>query len=220
MDTVPSLEVRDLDVSYTGLTLFSGFNLVIPRGESVALVGPSGVGKTTLLNAILGVVRPTAGSIFVDGEEITALKGDRLAEARGTRLGVVFQNGELFGELTPIENVALPMLIVGRPREEAVVRATEVLYKLGVPTDRDSCEQLSGGERQRTALARALVNEPALIVADEPTGSLDPATRDSVCEVIFAAPKTWGCGLLIATHDPVASARADHTVELTRISMP
>lgn len=210
----PVLELSDVRVAVGGRTILSGVHLHVGRGESVAVVGPSGVGKTTVLNCVLGTVRPTAGVVRVDGVDVAGLRRAALASLRAERIGVVFQHGELLGELTPVENVALPALIAGRPRDEAVTRATALLTSLGVPTERAAADQLSGGERQRTALARALVNEPAVVLADEPTGSLDPRTRDDVADVLFDAPGRWGCGLLVVTHDPAIAARADRVVNL------
>ncbi len=213
-DHIP-LDLSGLDISMGGRRLFSSLRLRVLQGESVAVLGESGVGKTTLLNAILGTVRPDAGSIVVDGQEVIGLKHARLARLRAQSVGIVFQHGELLGELTPVENVALPGLIAGQPRDAAVARASDLLKSFGVPLDRELSDQLSGGERQRTALARALVNEPALLLADEPTGSLDTDTRDRVAEVLFAAPRRWGCGLVVVTHDREVAARADRQVTLS-----
>lgn len=212
------LQILGLGVSIAERSLFSALNLRVLQQESVAVIGESGAGKTTLLNTILGTVRPDAGSIVVDGQEVVGLKHARLARLRADSIGIVFQHGELLGELTPVENVALPALIAGRPRESAVARASSLLDILGVPLDREMSDQLSGGERQRTALARALINEPALLLADEPTGSLDAYTRDRVADVLFEAPQRWGCGLVVVTHDRDVAARADRQVTLSTFS--
>lgn len=212
------LQILGLGVSIAERSLFSALNLRVLQQESVAVIGESGAGKTTLLNTILGTVRPDAGSIVVDGQEVVGLKHARLARLRADSIGIVFQHGELLGELTPVENVALPALIAGRPRESAVARASSLLDILGVPLDREMSDQLSGGERQRTALARALINEPALLLADEPTGSLDADTRDRVADVLFEAPQRWGCGLVVVTHDRDVAARADRQVTLSTFS--
>jgi lipoprotein-releasing system ATP-binding protein len=215
MDMI-ALDVQGLSVDLGGRRVLDAVDVQVERGESVAIVGPAGTGKTTLLNCVLGTVRPRTGRVVVADHDMTGLSQTRLARLRAEHLGVVFQHGELLGELTPVENVALPALIVGRPREQAVARAIELLEALGVPTDREVTDHLSGGERQRTALARALVNEPSLVLADEPTGSLDPAIRDRVADVLFDTPARWGCGLLVVTHDPLISARADRIVHLER----
>lgn len=211
-----ALDVQGLSAELGGRPVLRAVDVQVARGESVAIVGPSGTGKTTLLNCVLGTVRPQGGRVLVAGQDVSRLDQARLARLRAEHLGVVFQHGELLGELTPVENVALPALIVGRPREQAVARATELLEAFGVPTDRDVTDHLSGGERQRTALARALVNEPTLVLADEPTGSLDPAIRDRVADILFDTPARWNCGLLVVTHDPLVSARADRVVHLER----
>lgn len=214
MNVATALEVNALSAAVGQRQVLTDFDLVVAAGETVAIIGPSGVGKTTLLNCILGTVRPSSGKIWVGGEQVTGTSDARLARIRAEKLGVVFQHGELLSELSPVENVALPALINGCPRENAVARATELLHILGVPLDRETVDELSGGERQRTALARALVNKPTAILADEPTGSLDPGTRDRVADVIFGAPARWGCGLLVVTHDPAIAARAHRVVEL------
>jgi lipoprotein-releasing system ATP-binding protein len=214
----PVLEVEQLDVTLGGATILRGLSLDLHRGESIAIIGPSGVGKTTLLNCILGTVRPQGGTIRVADTNVVGLRGRALAQLRASRIGIVFQHGELLGELSPVENVALPALIAGRPRNEAVARATALLGAFAVPQDREAADQLSGGERQRTALARALVNEPTVVLADEPTGSLDPAIRDNVADVLFGAPKQWECGLLVVTHDPAIAARADRVVDLSAMN--
>lgn len=202
------LRLSSLSASFGSRVLFSHLDLSLERGESLALVGPSGVGKTTLLNCILGVVRPSSGRILVAGEDVTALKGHSLARLRSSHIGMVFQSGELIGELSPLENVAIAGLIAGNPRSQAFARAHDLLEAFGVPLQRATCEELSGGERQRTALARALANRPSVVLADEPTGSLDPETRDRVADVLFASPVEWGCALVVATHDPEIASRA------------
>lgn len=211
-----ALDVQGLSAELGGRPVLTAVDVHVERGESVAIVGPSGTGKTTLLHCILGTIRPRSGRLLVAGQDVSALNQASLARLRAEHLGVVFQHGELLGELTPVENVALPALILGRPRDEAVARATELLEALGVPTDRKVTDHLSGGERQRTALARALVNEPTLVLADEPTGSLDPEIRDRVADILFDVPGRWGCGLVVVTHDPAVSARADRIVLLEK----
>jgi ABC-type lipoprotein export system ATPase subunit len=182
------------------------------------VVGPSGSGKTTLLNAVLGAVTPDAGSIRVNGVDVARCGRKEIARLRANVIGVVFQHGELIGELTPVQNVVLPALIAGRDKELSITRAIELLDSLGVPTGRTAVDQLSGGERQRTALARALINEPAVILADEPTGSLDSETRDSVAQILFSAPAIWGCGLIVVTHDDTVAARADSVLNISPIA--
>ena len=214
------LDIASLSASFGSRVLFSGLDLVLSRGRSAALVGPSGVGKTTLLNCILGVVRPDDGRILVSGKDIAGLAEKDLARMRSSDLGMVFQSGELIGELSPLENVAVAALIAGDSRKDAFSRGRELLQAFGVPMERQTCDELSGGERQRTALARALAHRPSVILADEPTGSLDPHTRDRVADVLFAAPSEWGCALLVATHDPEIAGRADHRLDLGMAQRP
>lgn len=215
----PALDIVALGVAHSGREVFAGLDLRVQPGESVALVGPSGAGKTTLLNVVLGTVRAQTGTVRVAGQDVTGASVATLARLRTSSIGIVFQHGELIGELSPVENVALPALIAGRERGEAVAAAEELLAALEVPTERRTADELSGGERQRTALARALVNRPALILADEPTGALDPQTRDRVAMVVFGAPARWGCGLLVVTHDPQIAARADRVANLSAIAL-
>lgn len=209
-----SLVVSGLAVRFGQRTLFAGVDFTVDAGEAVAVVGPSGSGKTTLLNCVLGSVRPDTGSIRISGAEVVGLGAKKLAALRARHLGVVFQHGELLGELTAVENVALAGLVARRGRAEAISRATALLSALGVPQDDVTADELSGGERQRTALARALVNQPTVVLADEPTGSLDPGTRDQVADTFFAAPGQWGCALVVVTHDPAIACRADRVLEI------
>ncbi len=176
-------------------------------------MGSSGSGKSTLLSCVLGLVRPDAGSIAVRGVEVTGLRRRRLAEYRRTSIGMVFQSGELLPELTPVDNVALAALLAGTARGTAYRRAAELLRDLGVP-DGVPTDRLSGGEHQRTAVARAVINSPALVLADEPTGALDAAARANVADLLFDLPQRQGCGLLVVTHDQEVAARADRLLTL------
>jgi ABC-type lipoprotein export system ATPase subunit len=211
------LEVSGLALQFGGRELFEGFDLVLRSGESVAVVGPSGAGKTSLLNVVIGTLAPAAGRVAVCGQSVLGASRKQVARIRSQLLGIVFQHGELIGELTPVENVMVPGLLAGQGAAEARERAETLLRHFGVPLEAADADEISGGERQRTALARALMNEPALVLADDPTGALDGSTRDQVADVLFAAPQDWGCGLVVVTHDPVIAARADRVVELGRI---
>ncbi|MFB7472966.1 ABC transporter ATP-binding protein [Kitasatospora sp. NPDC056184] len=197
-----------------GRSLFNGVELEVTRNESVAVSGASGSGKSTLLMCVLGLIRPDAGRVEVEGADLARLRGRALARYRSHHIGMVFQTGELLPELSPLENVALAALLGGRQREEAYRRAAHLLEELGVPNNDTRTAALSGGERQRTAVARALVNEPALLVADEPTAALDPDNRDSVCDLIFSLPKSRGCALVVVTHDKAVAAYADRQLVL------
>ncbi|MET9673046.1 ABC transporter ATP-binding protein [Streptomyces sp. NPDC006482] len=210
----PVLHVRGLGYAVGGRRLFESLSLEVRAGESVAITGPSGSGKSTLLSCVLGLIRPDTGAVEVAGTDITALRGSPLARHRSRHIGMVFQFGELLPELSPVDNVALAALLAGTSRRDAYSRAVSLLEELGVPPTKSS-EHLSGGERQRTAVARALINSPALLLADEPTGALDAGTRDRVADLLFDMPARHGCGLLVVTHDHEIARRADRALAVT-----
>lgn len=214
-DHPTALEMTALDYSIGGRTLMSGLELRLSAGESVSVMGPSGSGKSTLISCALGLLKPDAGSVRVAGAELSALNRRQLAEHRRSHIGVVFQFGELLPELTPVENVALAALLSGAGRRTAYEEAAGLLRELGVPESNAATATLSGGERQRTAVARALVNKPRLLLADEPTGALDAANRDSVADLLFSVPSRWDCALLVVTHDAEVAGRADRTLALS-----
>ncbi|MER8001135.1 ATP-binding cassette domain-containing protein [Streptomyces sp. NPDC095613] len=212
----PVLRIRGLCHDIRERKLFGSVDLAVRSGESVAVVGPSGSGKSSLLSCVLGLLVPRAGSVRVAGEEITRMKAKELARVRSGSIGMVFQSGELLSELSPTENVALAALLARTGNGSgagALRRAEELLDELGVPR-RGRTEELSGGERQRTALARALINSPALLLADEPTAALDSDTRDLVAASLFGLPRRRSCGLLVVTHDMRVAQRADRVLRL------
>ncbi|MFC8453706.1 ABC transporter ATP-binding protein [Kitasatospora sp. NPDC057223] len=209
------MRAEGLQYEIAGRSLLAGIDLELAGGESVAVSGPSGSGKSTLLMCALGLVRPTAGRLRVAGVDITRLRSQALARHRRNHIGVVFQAGELLPELSPVENVALAALLSGQSRTQAYAQATSLLAELGVPHGETPTSRLSGGERQRTALARALINRPTLLLTDEPTGALDTGNRDSVCDLLFSLPDRWGCALLVVTHDKSVADRADRHLVLT-----
>ncbi|MGB9756948.1 MAG: ABC transporter ATP-binding protein [Candidatus Bipolaricaulaceae bacterium] len=182
-----------------------GVDLRVAGRDFLALMGPSGSGKSTLLH-ILGLLdRPTAGKVLWAGEDVTKLDGGRLAELRGRRIGFVFQMFNLVPNLTALENVELPLIFLGLPPRERRRRAEEALMRLGLGDRlRHRPNQLSGGQQQRVALARALVTDPALLIADEPTGNLDSATGREILG-IFADLNKQGRTIVLATHDPEAA---------------
>lgn len=209
------LRLAELSARYGRRAVFENVDLTLAAGETVALIGPSGVGKTTLLTIVLGLLSPATGSVSVAGESLTGARAAQRTAIRRRHVGVVFQHGELLPQLTPKENVAMPMLLDGTAPGAAFDRAADLLRRLGVADVAMASNRLSGGERQRTALARALATAPRLIVGDEPTGSLDGATRDAVADELFAHAADSGAGLLVVTHDPAIAARADRTALLT-----
>ncbi|MFD8978891.1 ABC transporter ATP-binding protein [Streptomyces sp. NPDC059564] len=212
---VPSLTVHGLSCRVGNRQLLEGAELEVGAGESVAVMGPSGSGKSTLLACALGLVKPQRGSVCVAGTDITKLSQRGLARHRREHMGVVFQFGELLPELTPVENVAMAALLAGVPHTQAYADAGSLLAELGVPGDRTPTSQLSGGERQRAAVARALINKPAVLLADEPTGALDTRNRDSVAQLLFSVPRRWNCALLVVTHDVEIAKRADRCLVLS-----
>lgn len=210
----PALRLTDINVRFGDRVVLDRVTLSVEPGTSVAIMGRTGSGKSTLLSCVTGLLRPTHGTVELAGENLATLSAAALASHRRTTLGVVFQHGELLPALSVIENVALPALLEGEAWETASTRASAMLDRLGVPTAGQGSMHLSGGERQRAALARALVNSPRLLVADEPTGALDAETREDVCALVYAQPQATGCALLVVTHDPAVAARADQTFRL------
>ena len=209
----PALQITGLARAYDSTPVFADVQLTLARGEFVALLGESGVGKSTLLNCIAGLDEADAGSIQVDGIEVSGLAEPDLARLRRERLGFVFQAFHLLPHLSVAENVALPLLLLGRPDE---TRVATLLAHVGLPgLGARSPAQLSGGQLQRVALARALVHRPALILADEPTGNLDPATAERMLDVLVAQVRAEQAACLLVTHSAAAAARADRVLRLT-----
>ena len=191
-------------------------NLYINQGEFVGLIGKSGSGKSTLLNMIGGIDRPTTGKVSIANTEIQHLREHKLALWRGRTVGFVFQFFQLLPTLTAVENIMLPMDFSGTlPVRERRTRALSLLARVGVENQADKMpETLSGGEQQRVAIARALANEPALVLADEPTGNLDSVTAHSVLN-LFRTMATAGTTVVIATHEPEIAGIIDRTVEIS-----
>jgi putative ABC transport system ATP-binding protein/lipoprotein-releasing system ATP-binding protein len=162
-----------------------------------------------LLNALLGFVKPAAGKIMVNGCAVRAGHSGSTTRLRRESIGVVFQDGRLLTELSALENVALSALLAGRESTAAFASARGLLESFGLRVTDRPVSEYSGGEQQRVAVARALVNQPSVVLADEPTGSLDPDTRDAVCGVLFDLPQRYECGLVVVTHDPAVAQRAD-----------
>ena len=209
----PALRISGLARSYGSNSVFADVELSLRRGEFVALLGESGVGKSTLLNCIAGLDQADAGSIQVDGVDLSGLAEPELARLRRQRLGFVFQAFHLLPHLSVAENVALPLLLLGRPD---AARVDTLLSHVGLAgLGGRSPAQLSGGQVQRVALARAMVHRPALILADEPTGNLDPATAERMLDVLVAQVRAEQAACLLVTHSAAAAARADRVLRLT-----
>ena len=213
------LVLRDVGRTYRAgeqaLVVLQGANLVLRPGEIVALVAPSGTGKSTLLHLAGLLERPDSGAVLVDGRDAGALPDPARTAIRRDSIGFVYQFHHLLGEFTALENVALPQMIAGRRRREAETRAGALLGMLGLSARLGHLPgKLSGGEQQRVAVARALANAPRVLLADEPTGNLDVGTSGVVFDALLAAVRGEGVAALIATHNPDLAARMDRQVTL------
>jgi len=198
-------EVRALD----------GVNLTLEAGELAAVVGPSGSGKSTLLALLGGLDTPTNGSIKVDGNELSCMTPDRLADYRRTSVGFIFQDFFLLGHLTALENVEIPLKLSGMPRSERKTRAKELIERVGLSARGEHRpQQLSGGERQRVAIARALANRPKLLLADEPTGNLDTKTGHAITDMIVKLNSEQGITMLVVTHNLEVAAQAKQQLRM------
>ena len=212
------LEVRALAKRYGDTPVFAGVDLDVAAGEFVAIHGESGVGKSTLLNCIAGLDRVDAGTVMLGDVRVTALDGDAAARLRRRAMGFVFQAFHVLPHLTVFHNVALPLLLLDRLGDDA--RVHEMLAAVGLDALAGRLpQQLSGGQLQRVAIARALVHRPQLILADEPTGNLDPATAERVMDLLAAQVKHEGAACILVTHSRMAAARADRVLTLTGSGM-
>ena len=190
-------------------------DLAIGRGERVAIVGPSGAGKTTLMHILGGLDRPTTGTVHFAGEEIFSFKGQMLDEFRNRTIGFVFQFNQLLPEFTALENVMMPALIARLPKEEALARATTLLGEVGLGHRlRHKPGELSGGEQQRTAIARALIMNPPLLLADEPSGNLDSATSAEILALLDGLHQARNLTMVIVTHSETLAKRLDRIVRV------
>ena len=190
-------------------------DLAIGRGERVAIVGPSGAGKTTLMHILGGLDRPTTGTVHFAGEEIFSFKGQMLDQFRNRTIGFVFQFNQLLPEFTALENVMMPALIARVPKEEALTRATTLLNEVGLGHRlRHKPGELSGGEQQRTAIARALIMNPPLLLADEPSGNLDSATSAEILALLDGLHQARNLTMVIVTHSEILANRLDRIVRV------
>jgi putative ABC transport system ATP-binding protein len=212
-----AIVLHDVDLSLgrgaARVHILKGISLGIARGEAVGLVGPSGSGKSTLLMTMAGLERPDSGRVVVDGTDLSGLDEDGLARFRGRRIGIVFQSFHLVPTMTALENVALPLELAGEPDAFERAEAEMKLVGLGERLHHYPA-QLSGGEQQRVAIARAIVPNPAILVADEPTGNLDENTGESIVDLLFALKRDRGATLILVTHDLGLARRCDRMVRL------
>ena len=209
------IEIRNITKNYDSLQVLKGINLDIVPGEVVSIVGPSGAGKTTLLQIIGSLDRPNSGSVKYDNTSIFSLKDAQLARFRNENIGFVFQFHQLLPEFSLLENVAMPALIGGANRNDAFNRARKLIEYLGLK-DRESHRpaQLSGGERQRAAVARALINNPKVVLADEPSGSLDSKNQQELHKLFFDLRRDMNQTFVIVTHDESLAADCDRIIKM------
>ena len=209
------IDLTQITKSFGSLQVLKGIDLHVSRGEVVSIVGPSGAGKTTLLQIIGTLDRPDSGSVHVDSVDVTTLSQKALADFRNRHLGFVFQFHQLLPEFTALENIMIPAYIGGTGQREAKARAMELLQFMGL-SDRSNHKpaQLSGGEKQRVAVARALINSPAVILADEPSGSLDTRNKQELHQLFFDLRDQFGQTFVIVTHDESLAAMTDRTIHM------
>ncbi len=209
------IDIKGITKSFGSLQVLKGIDLHIDKGEVVSIVGPSGAGKTTLLQIIGTLDKPDSGDIIIDGMDVRKLGAKKLSEFRNRRIGFVFQFHQLLPEFTAVENVMLPAFIAGMSKSEAKKRAMELLDFMGLSDRADhKPNELSGGEKQRVAVARALVNRPAVILADEPSGSLDSKNKDELHRLFFDLRDRTGQTFVIVTHDESLAKITDRTIEM------
>lgn len=210
------IRVKGIKKSFDNLQVLKGIDLNIGRGEIVSIVGPSGAGKTTLLQIIGSLDKPDSGSVEYDDTDLFSLSEKRMAQFRNHNIGFVFQFHQLLPEFTMEENVAMPALIAGESRKTAIERARKLIDYLGLSDRRaHKPSQLSGGERQRAAVARALINSPKAVLADEPSGSLDSQNRAELHRLFFDLRRDFGHTFVIVTHDENLANQADRKIVMT-----
>ncbi len=209
------IQVTDIHKRFGTLEVLKGVNLTVNKGEIVAIVGKSGAGKTTLLQIIGTLDRPDSGSILIDGTDISLLSEKELADFRNRHIGFIFQFHQLLPEFTALENVMMPALIARENDEQARTRATRLLSDLGL-RDRLSHRpnQLSGGEKQRVAAARAMMMQPSVILADEPSGSLDEQNKKELNHLLLEMRERYGQTIIVVTHDPDTARISDRIIEM------
>lgn len=209
------IEIENLAKRFGNLEVLKGISLKVKKGEVISIVGPSGAGKTTLLQLIGTLDKPNSGSIRFNGEELTKMSEKRLAKFRNKHIGFVFQFHQLLPEFTALENIIIPALIAGSNRKEAEKEAMELLRILGIEERaHHKPSEMSGGENQRVAVARALINHPDVILADEPSGSLDSKNKDELHRLFFDLRDRFGQTFIIVTHDEGLASFTDRTIRM------
>lgn len=209
------IELDNITRSFGSLQVLKGINLNIERGEVVSITGPSGAGKTTLLQIMGSLDKPDGGRVLYDGQDITRMNEKEISAFRNRHIGFVFQFHQLLPEFTALENITIPMLIAGQGMRQANARAKELLELLGLADRADhKPAELSGGEKQRIAVARALANQPDVILADEPSGSLDTKNKEELHKLFFSLRNQLGQTFVIVTHDESLAAMTDRTIRL------
>ncbi len=214
-DAICRLEDIELTLASAAgpVNILRGVSLAVERGRHVAIIGPSGSGKSSLLAVAAGLERPSAGRVTVAGQDLAALDEDRLAQFRGRHIGIVFQSFHLVATMTALENVALPLELARAGPAAALDRAREALAAVGLAARAGHLPgELSGGEQQRVACARALIARPPLLLADEPTGNLDGASGEAVADLVFASAAAAGATVVLVTHNPALARRCAATV--------
>ena len=209
------IDIKNITKSFGSLQVLKGIDLHIDKGEIVSIVGPSGAGKTTLLQIIGTLDKPDTGTVIVDGIEVNGLSTNKLSRFRNEHLGFVFQFHQLLPEFTAIENIMIPTYIAGRKQSDARERAEELLQFMGLENRaKHKPNELSGGEKQRVAVARALMNNPAVILADEPSGSLDTKNKEELHKLFFDLRDKFGQTFVIVTHDEGLAQITDRTIKM------
>jgi putative ABC transport system ATP-binding protein len=196
-------------------TALAGVNLTVEAGESLAIMGPSGSGKTTLLHCLAGIITPTSGDVRWRNRELSSMRDGERTTLRRTDFGFVFQSGHLLPELPCVENVALPLMLNGMARKDAVQQAMPILHQFGLGgMEHRRPGELSGGQAQRVAIARALIASPGVVFADEPTGALDQGTSAEVMQILTSATQAFGASLVVVTHDPNVARWCSRTIQM------
>ena len=209
------IQIENLTKSFGDLQVLKGVNLTINKGEVISIVGSSGAGKTTLLQLIGTLDKPTSGTIRFNGEDLGRLSNKRLAAFRNRHIGFVFQFHQLLPEFTALENIVIPALIAGRKKSEAESEAMQLLQVMGLEERaHHKPAEMSGGENQRVAVARALINHPDVVLADEPSGSLDTKNKEELHKLFFDLRDRYGQTFVIVTHDEALASYTDRTLHM------